>query len=132
MREIRIRELTFSAAHYLPGHPKCSAIHGHTYVIRNLVIRYPEDEFVDFGEIKHIIKGWDHRFIVPRKDAKIWEAIAERLFMELQVAVRLKVIDGDPTVENIARELAREIKESTAAEEVHLELYEGFNQGAVV
>ena len=132
MNELRIRKLTFSAAHYLPKHTKCSVIHGHTYVLRNIFIRYPEDRFVDFEEIKRIIKSWDHRFIIPAKDARVWEEIAEKWTFTLQISFGLKVIDGDPTVENIARAIAREIKEKTAAEEVHFELYEGLDQGAVV
>ena len=128
MKELKIKQLTFSAAHYLPGHWKCSRIHGHTFIIRNLIIRYPEDKFVDFEDVKKIIEGWDHRFIVPQSHVPIWQEIA-RVY-GFQIAT--KAVKGKPIVENIASKIAEEIREKTVAEEVQFELYEGLNQGVVV
>jgi len=128
MKELKIKQLTFSAAHYLPGHWKCGRIHGHTYIVRNLIIKYPEDKFVDFGDVKKIIDGWDHQFIIPRNHVPIWQEIAQTYGFQIAT----KAIKGSPIVENIANEIAREIREVTAAKEVRFELYEGLNQGVVV
>ena len=65
-------EISFSAAHYIPGHKKCGGIHGHTYYIRDLTIDLGEPKLdqsgmsIDFGIIKGYFKDhWDHKFIVP-------------------------------------------------------------------
>lgn len=89
-------ELTFEAAHYIPEHPKCRRIHGHTYFVRNLTIdvtmipietdrgagvieaeyEKPNGISIDFGEIKDYFKNnWDHKFIVPESTWEIWQHI---------------------------------------------------------
>ncbi len=71
-------EITFSAAHYIPGHEKCSGIHGHTYFVRDLEISVTDvlDEVgmsIDFGLIKGYFKTrWDHRFVIPFDDEEFW------------------------------------------------------------
>lgn len=64
-------EVTFCAAHYLPDHPKCSVLHGHTwrvevnyYDVVNSRNNYtpPSGILVDFGRIKQLIKDqFDHK-----------------------------------------------------------------------
>jgi len=75
-------DIKFSAAHYIPDHPKCGGIHGHTYFVRNLTVEV--DEFdkngmsIDFGIIKDYFKReWDHKFIIPTEDADFWKHIYE-------------------------------------------------------
>ena len=53
----------FAASHFLPGHPKCGASHGHTF----LAEVWLEDEVdpktgmvVDFSEVKRVIDTCDH------------------------------------------------------------------------
>ena len=66
-------EITFSAAHYIPGHKKCGGIHGHTYYVRDLTIELPVNDTldemgmsIDFGRIKEYFKqSWDHKLILP-------------------------------------------------------------------
>lgn len=132
MHTLKIRELTFSAAHYLPDHPRCGVIHGHTYFVRNLIIRYPEDKFVDFGIINGIIRGWDHCFIVPINHARYWEEVSQNWSKKLGITCVIRTIEGSPTVENIARALKEEIKLKTGADSVSFALYEGPNQGVEV
>ena len=130
-----IKELTFSAAHYLPGHPKCGVIHGHTYFVRNLEVTYdPEKtpgEFVDLGDIKSVIKGYDHTLIIPQDHFGMWnslKALVERKML------RMRYLPGNlaPTVENIGQHIKWELKAITGVTDVSFELYEGPNQGVEV
>lgn len=58
------KEVTFDAAHYIPGHKgKCAALHGHRWEVEVdlRVENLPEDGMVaDFGIIKKIIHEFDH------------------------------------------------------------------------
>ena len=67
---------TFTAAHRIPWHEKCSRMHGHTWKVRVEVegeIDVAKGILVDFGEvgraISEIIDPWDHKFLAAR-DAK--------------------------------------------------------------
>lgn len=64
-------EVTFAASHFLPDHPKCGKMHGHTWRVEvdyvNVVtpegILYtpPSGMLVDFGRIKSLIQDqFDH------------------------------------------------------------------------
>ena len=76
-------DITFSAAHYIPGHPTCGCIHGHTYFVKDLRIEVKEainsmGISVDFGTIKKYFKSrWDHKFIVPLEYYKYWNNILD-------------------------------------------------------
>ena len=66
-------EFNFSAAHTLPGHPKCGKLHGHNYrvVIKISTPDISEKGWIaDFGVIKAIgemiIDPLDHLFIYSR------------------------------------------------------------------
>lgn len=61
------KEYKFSAAHYLPGHPKCGVMHGHTYTV---IVEIEADlnsvgVILDFGELNRIMDNvlvyLDHR-----------------------------------------------------------------------
>lgn len=65
-------EGTFDAAHFIPGHPKCGRLHGHTYHVKAVLIYdfeptsrdpYP----IDYGKIKEIVHELDHRLIIPKR-----------------------------------------------------------------
>lgn len=54
-------------AHFLPGHPKCGRLHGHTYKVE-VVIEAPAPAggmIVDFAELKaktrQVLEQYDHR-----------------------------------------------------------------------
>jgi len=133
-------EITFSAAHYIPGHPKCGCIHGHTYFVRNLEIVFPHVELdetgmiLDFGVIKKYFKEyWDHRFLVPPID--ISRMPATGLFLKCNIVYNLRPVEPTPTAEAMAR-LINDDLWSIIEEEVKdnrflmsFELYEGPNQG---
>ena len=88
-------------AHFLPGHPKCGQVHGHTYKVE-VVIEGENSRgmVVDFNDIKGRIKGWidrelDHRMILRQDDplVKALQTLGEPIFL----------LDSNPTVERIAR-----------------------------
>ena len=68
-------EVTFSAAHFLPDHPRCGAIHGHTWRVKIEYMGFemyadadtplpPNGMLVDFGHIKRLITNeFDHRLL---------------------------------------------------------------------
>ena len=91
---------SFSAAHFIPGHPKCGKDkkrgpgHGHTFqtevAIEGRVGK--NGMVVDFGEVKKVLRQFDHCFI---------NYVAKEKNIEL-----LKI----PTAENLAIHFAEQIR----------------------
>jgi len=85
------REYEFAAAHYLPNHPKCGSLHGHTYVVR-LKISVPPipDITVDFAEIDHVMKPiisqFDHSNLNDFFEMPTAEQLALYIFEKLRNA----------------------------------------------
>ena len=53
-------------AHFLPGHPKCGQLHGHTYKVEVVIEGEAKDGMiVDFAELKartrEVLAQYDHR-----------------------------------------------------------------------
>jgi 6-pyruvoyltetrahydropterin/6-carboxytetrahydropterin synthase len=78
-------------AHFLPGHPKCGQVHGHTYKVE-IVIEGQSGQggmVVDFNDLKtrtrEVLQQYDHRH---------WNDVLEF-----------------PTVENICELLSRQLRE---------------------
>jgi len=126
--ELVLENLYFAAAHYLPGHEKCSAIHGHTYTVRRLVVC--TEKFVDLGELKAIIKEYDHVLLVPKKHEKRWKSLTTEL-AQMGAKLRIVPIDPEPTVENIIRDMVKRIEKRTGAKVACLEIFESPNAGAL-
>jgi 6-pyruvoyltetrahydropterin/6-carboxytetrahydropterin synthase len=77
-------------AHFLPGHPRCGQIHGHTYKVEVVIEGEASGGMVvDFSELRAHI-----RTVLQRYDHRNWND-----FLEF------------PSVENICQLLARELKE---------------------
>ena len=125
MNRLKIKELTFSAAHYISHHAKCGAIHGHTFFIRNLTIDC--EQFVDFADVKKVIMQWDHTFIVPEKDYESWLKLIPSSVSPWRLD--MMTVQGDPTCEILRETIRRQILSIPGAYNVQLELYEGPNQG---
>jgi len=117
------KQATFSAAHYLPGHPKCGCIHGHTYFVRDLMI--VTTQFVDLGDIKKTIMELDHMLIIPKEHMDIWTEINKQFFERLGIHTRFVLVNGSPTVENIAKLLKSMLQSIQGVEKAEFELYEG-------
>ncbi len=69
-------KLRFSASHFIPDHPKCGRLHGHTYAVSVRVEGTQAGEFIiDFIELKDIVKDicdrLDHRILVAENDPRL-------------------------------------------------------------
>jgi len=128
-QELVIRRMTFDAAHYLKGHPKCGVIHGHTYLIVDLKVRF-RWEFVDFADLKKVVKEIDHVLLAPKNDHRVWLSEAMSLLLKrADIKMPICFIDGPTTVENIAKYLAKQWLRHKGVTKVSFTLYEGLNAG---
>jgi len=128
--ELRIYRITFQAAHYIPGHPTCGVIHGHTYQVRDIKIkgRVRRGMVLDFGKLKQYFKDvWDHSFIVPFDDAVKWRTLLPDMGLSSNI-VCVKI----PTVECIAQRIKEELKELFPKVKITFELWETDNEGVKI
>ncbi|HID06823.1 MAG TPA: hypothetical protein EYP10_06715, partial [Armatimonadetes bacterium] len=66
LRLCRIEHI--DAAHYLPQHPKCGQVHGHTYRIEVIIANEDDrDMLMDLDELKEriwqVLKRYDHKLL---------------------------------------------------------------------
>jgi 6-pyruvoyltetrahydropterin/6-carboxytetrahydropterin synthase len=69
-------QLRFSACHFIPNHPKCGRLHGHTYAMSVKVVGAQINDFVmDFEDLKkcarEICEVLDHKTLIASQDADI-------------------------------------------------------------
>ena len=92
-------------AHFLPGHPKCGTLHGHTYKIE-LIIEGEKGSggmIADFDEVKSALRNtltqYDHRSLNEFLDYPSVENICEMLQKKLQGVLKfpftLRVWEGN-------------------------------------
>lgn len=92
----------FHTAHRQLGYPgKCRFVHGHTWrgTITISTDEFPRDELdmsIDFGDLKKILRDFDHKMLVVADDKEFMD---ESLF-EPEGVVRLP--GKGPSVENVA------------------------------
>jgi 6-pyruvoyltetrahydropterin/6-carboxytetrahydropterin synthase len=90
-------------AHYLPGHQKCGALHGHTYKIE--VVIEGENKsgmIIDFAELKRSLREtlsvYDHRnfndFLEYPSVENICEMIKRKLGESMPFPFTLRVWEG--------------------------------------
>ncbi len=143
--KIYFPEITFSAAHYIPGHPQCGGLHGHTYFVRNLEIEIETLDSVgmsiDFGLIKRYFKSeWDHKFFVPGDDYEKWREAFLGPDAPINMDVEghwlraIKHTTAEWMVVEIRKGLGElmEWNEVVSALKIHFDLYEGPNQAVKV
>lgn len=123
MHEITL-EHTTDTGHRIVGHKgKCARLHGHTY--RWLVTMRSHDLVqpgfvVDFGDIKDILNKWDHYTLLWEEDQVV---VSDRmgLVVEDHHVVR---VPFNPTAENMARHVAKEMLDYFGVEEVEVVVFE--------
>jgi 6-pyruvoyltetrahydropterin/6-carboxytetrahydropterin synthase len=104
------RRFTFCAAHRLPAHPgKCRGLHGHNYSVEVTVGlaaggNGAESMVMDFGALKAgvgnwIDNNWDHATILAFGDEEFASVLKG-------FDVKLYMMNGAPTAENMAHHLA--------------------------
>jgi len=69
-------KLRFSACHFIPDHPKCGRLHGHTYAMSAKIVGAQIHDFVmDFEDLKKdvaaICEALDHKILIASRDADV-------------------------------------------------------------
>jgi len=83
----------FDAAHFLPNHPKCGALHGHTWKVKvDIEGQVAENGMVmDFEELdsvmKDILKNFDHTNLNDLINHPTCEVIATMIWSSLKVKI---------------------------------------------
>lgn len=130
MHRIRIKEVDFHAAHYLPSnYGKCNNLHGHTYTFRNIVL-YTKT-VVDFSVIKAVLTEADHKILVPEveDDNRFWYMAGRQLDCPCIISIYL-IPGAETTVETIAEHFKKRLLGITGIEKVSFTLCETKNCGA--
>jgi 6-pyruvoyltetrahydropterin/6-carboxytetrahydropterin synthase len=135
------RKFEFDAAHRVLGHEsKCKHLHGHRYVAEVTVSAQKLDvldRVIDFSVVKQIIGawidvGWDHNILLHPLDPllTLFNDPEAQGFMEDDIFAGKKpyqFLNGNPTAENIAKELAlvsQALLASKGINVVHVRIYE--------
>jgi 6-pyruvoyltetrahydropterin/6-carboxytetrahydropterin synthase len=91
-------------AHFLPGHPKCGQLHGHTYKIEVIIEGENKDGMViDFADMKKsvnaVLREYDHKslnnFLDYPSVENICELLHARLKERLPLRFTIRVWEGD-------------------------------------
>jgi len=91
-------------AHFLPDHPKCGALHGHTYKVEIIIEGQKRDGMIlDFADLKQIVRNvlgeYDHRswndFMVYPSVENICELLHDKLGSRLLFPFTLRVWEGE-------------------------------------
>ncbi|MDG6913661.1 MAG: 6-carboxytetrahydropterin synthase [Nitrososphaerota archaeon] len=135
----------FDYAHILPKTEKCSVMHGHTSsVLVEMTGRPAEGMVVDFGVAKQIVreavKGLDHKLFINGKYVTSMDRESVSLkFNTIHGEFAIKapkdttvLLDGEATVENLAREVLGRIapRMPRNVTSVGVYVYEGLNKGS--
>ena len=76
--------IRFSACHFIPGHEKCSKLHGHSYIVRARLEGDVGDSgmVMDFVDIKRalrqIAEEMDHKTLLPRSTDNVRLSVSEK------------------------------------------------------
>ena len=135
----------FDYAHILPKTEKCSVMHGHTSSVLVEVAGRPiEGMVVDFGVAKQIvrmaIRGLDHKLFIrgkyvtslDRKSVSMKFNTVHGEFVIKAPKDTTVLLDGEATVENLAREVLSRIAPNMPENvtSVGVYVYEGLNKGS--
>ena len=73
-RGIIVKRFTFEAAHFLPGHPKCGQVHGHSWIVKISVKGEIKNHMViDFHNLKALVDS----YVIDKLDHKLLNDIFE-------------------------------------------------------
>lgn len=92
-------------AHFLPGHPKCGQLHGHTYKIEIIIEgeKGSDGMVVDFERLKEhlqsVLEEYDHRslndFLEYPSVENVCELLRSKLETRMQFPFTLRVWEGE-------------------------------------
>lgn len=143
-------KLRFSACHFIPNHPKCGCLHGHTYAISVRIEGEQAGEFIiDFEQVKGIVNNicdrLDHRVLIAEKDPRLRIEKKGSISIEIIESKKKYVLPSEdvvflPTSSVSAEDLckyftsgiAKALKSNGAENitKIHVRVDEGIGQGA--
>ncbi len=125
---IIVKDIKFEAAHVLSDYDgPCSNLHGHSYT-GTVHIDAPVDEkthmVLDFNQIKKVVDAYDHATIFS--DIHIRGLFEKQLYSLVRHNNKkcVVIVGGKCTAEDIAMQIAREIKNCIVECEVRITLKE--------
>ncbi len=135
----------FDYAHILPHTQKCSVMHGHTSSVLVEIIGRPKDGMVvDFGiakdAVREAVRSLDHKLFINERyvtqdDRKSVTLQFRTVHGEFKIQApkgTTVLLDGEATVENLAREVLSQVspKMPPNVTAVGVYVYEGLNKGS--
>ncbi|NJD75919.1 MAG: hypothetical protein FIB08_02310 [Candidatus Methanoperedens sp.] len=143
-------KLRFSACHFIPNHPKCGCLHGHTYAISVRIEGEQKGEFIiDFEIVKGIVNGicdrLDHKVMVAEKDPRLRIEKKEGVSIEVIeskkryvlpaediVFLPIKSVSAEDLCKYFSAGIAKELKANGAdnIKKINVRVDEGIGQGA--
>ena len=113
------KEFKFEMAHRLVSsfHKPCQRPHGHSYVLELFFTSNELNEdgmVIDFAQVKDIIgeyvDSWDHIMVLKASDPLVDVLLGENIDKNIKAADGIKVVNYNPTAENMARDMYQYIK----------------------
>ncbi len=96
-------KLRFSACHFIPNHPKCGCLHGHTYAISVRLEGEQRGEFIiDFEKMKKIANELcdrlDHRVLIAENDPRLRIGKKKEVSVEIIESKKRYVLPSEDVV----------------------------------
>ncbi|TRZ88858.1 MAG: 6-pyruvoyl tetrahydropterin synthase family protein [Methanosarcinales archaeon] len=141
-------KLRFSACHFIPNHPKCGCLHGHTYAISVRLDGEQKGEFlIDFERVKGIVNELcdrlDHRVLIAEKDPRLRVEKKKEISIEIIESKKRYVLPSEdvvflPTASVSAEDLCKYFTEGIVKSlrgadnirKIQVRVDEGIGQGA--
>ncbi|MEM3397222.1 MAG: 6-pyruvoyl tetrahydropterin synthase family protein [Thermoplasmata archaeon] len=140
------RDLRFSACHFIPGHEKCSRLHGHDYFLKIKVYgeQGSEGMLLDFSKLKEyareIIAKLDHHVLLPSKNSdlkierkgeeiEVWHGKKHYIFPASDcVLCEIEHVTAESLAEYICNLLAERLKDYKNLVRIQCGVAEGIGQ----
>ncbi|MGB8216808.1 MAG: 6-pyruvoyl tetrahydropterin synthase family protein [Candidatus Methanoperedens sp.] len=143
-------KLRFSACHFIPNHPKCGCLHGHTYAVSVRLEGEQIGEFIiDFELVKNMVNGicdrLDHKVLIAEKDPRLRIVKKDGVSIEIIESKKryvlpfedimflpTKSVSAEDLCKYFTTEMAKGLKSNGAdnIKKLHVRVDEGIGQGA--
>ena len=141
-------KLRFSACHFIPNHPKCGCLHGHTYAISVRIDGEQKGEFlIDFERVKGIVNELcdrlDHRVLIAENDPRLQIEKKKEVSIEIIESKKRYVLPSEDVVflptesvsaEDLCKYFTDRIAKALTGEDnirkIQVRVDEGIGQGA--
>ena len=141
--------IKFSACHFIPGHDKCSRLHGHNYAIHAKIFGKQNDSGMvwDFITLKNAMRNiadeLDHRVLIPGECKDIAIDIGDDLKVSFDgknyvfplddvVVMDIKLASAEELAGFILKRLVSQLEIPENVKAIEIGLDEGKGQGAWV